>query len=134
MAKCRFKLLMFNNCVAHFPVGRLSGEILNFCLFSHKKNLNFQVCNFLWRHNFVTSLPIVLILVFMDRKDLALPINLYKKFQTGRSCKNLGKGYFAVDKLNVCELLKSKSLTKQTLSKPKDIYMYLNIETSDFLT
>ena len=64
-------------------------EILNFSLF-FAKNRNFQVRHVLWRHNYVTSCPIVLILVCMSREGPYQPIDIKINFIKGS--ENLGKG------------------------------------------
>ena len=56
---------------------------LNFRLFFAKKNRNFQVRHVLWRHNYVTPRPIVLILVCMDRRGPYLPIDTKINFIWG---------------------------------------------------
>ena len=49
-------------------------EIVNFRLFFATKIAIFRSGMFLWRHNYVTPWPIVLILVCMNREDPYLPI------------------------------------------------------------
>ena len=43
--------------------------------FFYQKTAIFRSCMFLWRHNYVTPRPIVLILVCMDREGPYLPID-----------------------------------------------------------
>ena len=57
-------------------------EISNFCLF-YAKYRNFQVRQFLWRHNYVTPWLIVLILVCMSRKGPYLLIDTKINFIGG---------------------------------------------------
>ena len=61
-------------------------EILNFRLFHAKKSqfsLMFRSGMSLWRHNYVTTWLIVLILVCMDRKGPYLPIDTKINFIGG---------------------------------------------------
>ena len=61
------------------------GEILNFRLF-YAKNRNlaqFSGPACIWRHNYVTPWPIVLILVCMDREGPYLPIDTKINFIGG---------------------------------------------------
>ena len=57
-------------------------EILNFRLF-FAKNRNFHVRHVLWRHNYVTPWPIVLILVCMNREGPYLLIDTKINFIGG---------------------------------------------------
>ena len=47
---------------------------------------------FLWRHNYVTPWPIVLILVCVNREDPYLPIVNKINFMGGFGSENLGRG------------------------------------------
>ena len=59
----------------HCDVQNFYSEILNFCLFFAKKSQFSGPACFLWRHNYVTPWPIVLILVCMNREGSYLPID-----------------------------------------------------------
>ena len=70
----------------NFDIQNFYSEILNFFLNFHlffAKNRNFQVRHILWRHNYVTPWPIVLILVCMDRGGPYLPIDTKINFIGG---------------------------------------------------
>ena len=70
-------------------------EILNFFEFSpifRKKIAIFRSGMFLWRHNYVTPWPIVLILVCMNKEYPYLPIDTKINFHRGFGSENLGKG------------------------------------------
>ena len=70
----------------NYDIQNFYSEILNFRLFT--QNISqfssiFRSGMSLWRHNYVTSWPIVLILVCMNREGLYLPIDTKNNFIGG---------------------------------------------------
>ena len=67
----------------NFDIQNFYSEILKFRLFFEKKNAIFRSGMFLWRHNYVTPRPIVLILVCINRKGPNPPIDTKFNFIGG---------------------------------------------------
>ena len=84
-------------CISKTPVkfwySNFYSDILNFWIFAYftQKIAIFRAGMFLWRHNYLTPLPIVLILVCMDREGPYLPIDTKINF-VGVNSENLGRG------------------------------------------
>ena len=76
----------------------------------------------------------IIILLQLYKQNIQGNFEFLPIFTKNENCKNLAKGCFVVDMLNVCGLLNQRASSNKTLSKLTDICMYINIETSDILT
>ena len=77
LSKKTGEMLIFRIFIAKFWI------FLIFAYFSQKKSKFFRSGMFLWRHNYGTPWPIVLILVCMDRGGPYLPIDTKINFIGG---------------------------------------------------